>query len=99
MRQDVQMACLPCRRRGANEMWLLGSMLAHNLGRELQRSAQPEPRTATMKRTAMWVFESLHTLRRNVIQRAARLTRPQGKWTLTLPDLPLLRASLLRRTA
>ena len=54
MKQDVQMACLPCRRRCANEMWLLGSMLAHNLGRELQRSAQPEPRAATMKRTAMW---------------------------------------------
>ncbi len=54
MKQDVQMACLPCRRRCANEMWLLGAMLAHNLGRELQRSAQPEPRAATMKRTAMW---------------------------------------------
>jgi len=45
------------------------------------------------------VFESLHTLRRNVIQRAARLTRPQGKWTLTLPDIPSLRASLLCCTA
>jgi hypothetical protein len=32
-----------------------------------------------MKRTVLWVFESLATLRRKVIQRAARLTRPQGK--------------------
>lgn len=35
MKQDVQMACIPCRRRCANEMWLLGSLLAHNPGREL----------------------------------------------------------------
>ena len=93
------MAYIPCRRRCANEMWLLGSMLAHNLGRELQLAAQPEPRKATMKRTVLWVFESLHTLRRNIIQRAARLTRPQGKWTLTLPDIPSLRDSILRYAA
>jgi len=99
MKQDVQMAYIPCRRRCANEMWLLGAMLAHNLGRELQLAAQPEPRTATMKRTVLWVFESLHTLRRNLIQRAARLTRPQGKWRLTLPDIPSLREAILRYAA
>lgn len=96
MKQDVQLGYVPCRRRGANETWLLSAMLAHNLGRELQLSAQPEPRPATMKRTVLWVFESLATLRRNVIQRAARLTRPQGKWTLTLPEIPALRAAIER---
>jgi hypothetical protein len=40
-----------------------------------------------------------HALCRNVIQRAARLTCPQGKWTLTLPDIPSLRAAILRYAA
>lgn len=96
MKQDVQMAYIPCRKRCANEIWLLGAMLVHNLGRELQLAAEPESRPATMKSTARWVFESLHTLRRTIIQRAARLTRPQGKWTLTLPDIPALRSAILR---
>ena len=96
MKQDVLLGYVPCRRRAANEMWLLCAMLAHNLGRELLLSAAPEPRPATMKRTVLWVFESLATLRRNVIQRAARLTRPQGKWTLTLPEIRALRAAIKR---
>jgi hypothetical protein len=96
MKQDVSLSYVPCRRRAANETWLLCAMLTHNLGRELQLSAQPEPRPATMKRTVLWVFESLASLRRNVIQRAARLTRPQGKWTLTLPEIPALRSAIER---
>jgi hypothetical protein len=98
LKNDVQMAYIPCRRRCANEVWLLGALLTHNLGRELQLSKQPQEQPNTMKRTVKWVFESLDTLRRNVIQRAARLTRPQGRWTLTLPDIPALRAEVLRYT-
>ena len=95
MKQDVQMGYIPCRRRSANEVWLVCAMLAHNLGRELQMGvAAPVRRGATMKRTVRWVFETLGTLRRNVIQRAAKLTRPQGKWTLTLPDIPALKTAI-----
>jgi len=98
LKQEVQLGYIPCRRRAANQVWLLCAMLAHNLGRELQLGTAP-PRSATMKRTALWVFESLGSLRRNVIQRAARLTRPQGRWTLTLPEIPALRYAIERYAA
>jgi hypothetical protein len=99
MKQDVQIGYIPCRKRAANEVWLLCATLAHNLGRELQLQAEPQKRPATMHRTALWVFESLDTLRRNIVQRAARLTRPQGKWTVTLPDIPALRSGIERFAA
>jgi hypothetical protein len=99
MKQDVQMEYIPCRKRTANEVWLLTSMLTHNLGRELQLQALPQKRPASMKRTALWVFESIEMLRRKIVQRAARLTRPQGKWTLTLPEIPALRSAIERYAA
>ncbi|MGB5984477.1 MAG: hypothetical protein WBG37_04165, partial [Desulfobacterales bacterium] len=39
---------------------------------------------ALAKRPAAWKFEKLETLRRRIIQRAGRLTRPQGELTLTM---------------
>jgi hypothetical protein len=99
MKQDVQMGYIPCRKRAANEVWLLSSMLAHNLGRELQLHANPERRQSSRQRTASWVFESLDTIRRKIVQRAARLTRPQGTWTITLPDIPALRSAIARYAA
>ena len=41
-------------------------------------------RGTTEKRTVRWLFEELDTLRKTIIARAGRLTRPQGKLTLTL---------------
>ena len=46
-------------------------------------TAAPSRRT-TEKRTPLWAFERLHTFRAGLIQRAGRLTRPQGKLTLTI---------------
>jgi hypothetical protein len=37
-----------------------------------------------MKRATLWVFEKVDTLRKNLIQRAGRLTRPAGCITLTM---------------
>jgi hypothetical protein len=36
-------------------------------------------RGTTGKRTVKWLFEELDTLRRTIIARAGRLTRPQAK--------------------
>ena len=96
LKSQAQMDYVPCRRLAANQVYLLCTMFAHNLGRELQMQAAPPERATTQKRTVRWVFEELATLRRNLIQRAGRLTRPQGKWTLTLPDIPALQAAILR---
>ena len=96
LKTSVELGYIPCRRRVANEVWLHSAVLAHNLGRELQLEAGAEKKTATKQRTAGWMFENLSTLRRNVIQRAARLTRPQGKLTLTLPNIPALTTAINR---
>jgi hypothetical protein len=98
LKNSVELGYIPCRKRVANQVWMHCAILAHNLGRELQLAAQPERKPATMKRTALWMFESLDTLRRNIVQRAAKLTRPQGKLTLTLPDIPALRNAIQRYT-
>ena len=41
-------------------------------------------RGTTEKRTPLWTFEELHTFRAGLLQRAGRLTRPNGKLTLTI---------------
>jgi hypothetical protein len=41
-------------------------------------------RGTTEKRSPLWIFEELKTLRSLLIQRAGRLTTPKGKLTLTL---------------
>lgn len=84
LKTQAQMDYIPARHRVANQIYLLCSMMAHNLGRELQMHVNPPSRGNTLGRSVRWVFEELSTLRRNIIQRAGRLTRPQGKLTLTL---------------
>jgi hypothetical protein len=53
----------------------------------------------TQKRTVKWVFEGLDTLRRTIIARAGRLTRPQGKLTLTLNANPTVQKFKTRSCA
>ena len=53
-------------------------------------------RGTTEKRTVRWRFEELDTRRRTLMARAGRLTRPQGKLTLTLNANPTLQNALLR---
>jgi hypothetical protein len=45
---------------------------------------QNKQRKTTAKRTALWRFKQLSTIRGTIIQRAGRLTRPQGKLKLTM---------------
>jgi len=96
LKSQAQMDYVPCRRLVANQIYLLSTILVHNLGRELQMQAAPPARSTVIKRTAAWVFEELNTLRRTIIQRAGRLTRPQGRITLTLPKIPVLQNAILR---
>jgi len=58
--------------------------------------ADPPSRGLTAGRTVQWVFQGLATIRRTVLQRAGRLTRPQGKLTITLPDIAAFKASFTR---
>lgn len=96
LKTQVHLGYVPCKRLHANQTWLLGSILAHNLARELQMATAPASRTLGAKRTARWIFKGLGTIRRTVIHHAGRLTRPQGRWTLTLPEIPAIKTAFER---
>jgi len=84
LKSEGQMDYIPVRTLLGNQTYLLASIVAHNLSRELQMQVRPEERTTTRKRAPLWKFERLATLRRRLVQRAGRLTRPKGVLTLTL---------------
>jgi hypothetical protein len=55
----------------------------------------PSGLRALPKRPAAWKFKTLDTLRHRIIQRAGRLTRPQGELTLTMSANRAVRNDLL----
>jgi hypothetical protein len=83
-KQFCQLEFIPCRRLVPNQLVLLASLVAHNLGREMQMVTKPRERKTTPKRQALWSFETLGTLRQRLVQRAGRLTAPAGELTLTV---------------
>jgi hypothetical protein len=75
---------VPVRRLYGNQTYLLAGLFAHNLMRELQMRTEKPLRHTTAQRTSLWVFEKVDTIRKTLLQRAGRLTRPQNKLTLTI---------------
>jgi len=92
---DAALDVIPTRALAGNQIFTLCSMMAHNLSRELQMLASPPVRRSLPKRPALWVFERLDTLRHRIIQRAGRLTRPKGEFTLTMSANESVRHDLL----
>ncbi len=96
LKSQCQMDYVPVRTRVGNQLYLCSAILAHNLARELQMQAESLPhRNTTEKRSPRWVFEEIHTLRRHLLQRAARLIRPQGRLTLVMSANAAVRDKLL----
>jgi Transposase DDE domain group 1 len=95
LKSQTQMDYVPTRTKAGNQVYLLSAVLAHNLNRELQIHCYEQERNTTEKRAPLWQFEQLGTLRRKLIQRAGRLTRPQGKLTLTMSANPTVKSELL----
>lgn len=95
LKSQAQMDYVPTRRRAGNQIYLLAGILAHNLNREMQMRCHERQRNTTEKRAPLWQFEQLATLRRQIIQRAGRLTRPQGALTLTMAANPSVKSKLL----
>ena len=95
LKSQTQMDYVPTRRKAGNQVYLLAAVLAHNLNREMQMQCYEKQRNTTEKRAPLWQFEQLGTLRRKIIQRAGRLTRPQGRLTLTMSANPTVKSELL----
>ncbi len=81
---DAALNVIPCKRLCADLIFTISAMMAHNLSREIQMPALPFAIRARAKRPAAWKFKKLSAIRRLIILRAGRLTRPQGKLTLTM---------------
>lgn len=83
LKTQCQMDYIPVRRRCGNETYLLASVFAFNLVRDLQMQLEPPQRATTRKRPPLWAFEQVATFRQTVLQKAGRLTTPSGKLVLT----------------
>lgn len=83
LKSQGQMDYVPVRTRCGNQAYQLATILAHNLSRELQMQCRPRQRGTGEKRPPLWCFQQLATLRCKWVQRAGRLTRPQGSLTLS----------------
>lgn len=83
LKTQCQMDYIPVRTRTGNETFLLASLFAFNLLRELQMQLEPPTRRTSAKRSALWPFERVDTIRKTILQRAGRLSRPARKLTLT----------------
>jgi hypothetical protein len=95
LKTNCHLDYVPARRLIANQLYLLAGLFAHNLTRQLQMETTLPSRRTTPKRATLWVFQKLQTIRHTVIQRAGRLTRPQGTLTLTIGGDQTLKDRLL----
>lgn len=86
---------VPTRNQAGNQVFLIAALLAHNLNREMQMRCRVKSRHTNEKRTPLWHFEQLGSLRRELIQLAGRLTRPRGKLTLTMSANEAVQSGLL----
>ena len=83
-KSQAQLEHVPVRRLYGNKFYCLAAMLAHNLRRELQMKSGEREFGPSEKRRPLWTFETLKTIRQHLVQRAARLIRPQGRLTLVM---------------
>ena len=84
LKSDGPLDYIPTRRMVGNEIWMLSALMAYNLSHELQMRTMKRVLFTTPKRTCRYAFEKLRSLRHRLLQRAGRLTKPDGYLTLTM---------------
>ncbi|MGC1375518.1 MAG: IS1380 family transposase [Anaerolineales bacterium] len=66
LKSQNQMDYVPTRTWCGNQIYLLSTLLAHNLTKELQMLSRTPDRATEEKRPALWKFEQMDTLRRRL---------------------------------
>jgi hypothetical protein len=79
LKQQLAFDAIPTNDWQANGLWQQVSVLTHNLVRSFQLYTGAAKRANTWKRTYAYAFQSLQTLRFELIHQPARLVRPQGR--------------------
>jgi hypothetical protein len=90
-KQHANLDYVPCKRLVPNQLYVLSTMLAHNLGRELQLRAAPTRRPTTPTRACLFLLRTLGTMRDHLVRRPGALTRPRGRLALTVAAPPAAR--------
>jgi hypothetical protein len=91
LKQHFGFAAIPTNDPLANSAWQLISVLALNLMRYFQITLGAQERGRTWKRTFDYVFQSMQTLRFELIQQPVRLVRPKGRPELRFAAAPAAR--------
>lgn len=81
-KQHAALDVIPVRTLAANQIYTTCTMMAHNLGKEIQMLTAARDRATEPKRPALWIFKTLDTLRHTTINRAGRLIHPNNQLTL-----------------
>ena len=84
LKSALALDTIPTHQYEANSAWQQLVVLAHNLLANFQIETGVIQRPRTHKRTTHWVLRSAQTLRFEIIHRAGRLLRPEGRLTLRL---------------
>jgi len=91
LKQHFGFAAIPTNHQEANSAWQLISVLALNLVRYFQITVGARERSRTWKRTFDYVFQSMQTLRFELIHQPVRLVRPKGRPELRFAASPVAR--------
>lgn len=91
LKQQLAFDAIPSRDLQTNALWQQLSILTHNLVRSFQLCLGPDKRPATPKRTFLFRFASLQTLRFLLFDQPARLVRPSGRTELRFAVSPVTR--------
>lgn len=83
-KQNSGLGRIATKTRRGNELFTMASILAHNLGREMQMIADKPVRSTSFKRPAKWLFRSLKTLQKTLFYKVGRLVQPQRRLTLKI---------------
>jgi hypothetical protein len=90
LKQHLAFDAIPTQDRVANAIWQQISVLTHNLVRAFQLCVGVPRRPNTRKRTCLYSFASLQTLRFTLIDQPVRIVRPAGR--------PEIRFAVSRKT-
>jgi hypothetical protein len=84
LKSQGSMDYVPVKTLAGNQLFFFANIMAYNLNKELQMTGDKKQFGTTQKRHSLWQFKQLDTIRKNILQRAGRLIRPQGKLTLSM---------------
>ncbi len=95
LKSQSQLDYIAVNKLSGNQCYMIAAIFAHNLNRELQMATGDRDRGTSEKRTPLWNFHELKWIRHRYIQRAGRLTTPQGNLTLAMSGNEAVKHGLL----